>query len=34
MVAAEVVDDVGNTSAHLECASTMIRNMDPRNGPA
>jgi hypothetical protein len=34
MVCVDVVDGIISTSDHFECASTMIRNIRPRNGPA
>ena len=34
IVCAAVVDDIGMTSGHLDCASTMIKNIFPWKGPA
>jgi hypothetical protein len=34
MVCIDVVDGSISTSSHFECASTMIRNIRPRNGQA
>ena len=34
MIAEEVVEVICSTSIHLECASTKIKNICPRNGPA